>query len=178
MTSPLLAVTALSLFLASCGLFDDPPPPCPRVAIMDQAKKLILYRPGPGRDLTDVTYEIEMRDLAYECDYDYDFDDAGNSVTVNFNVLFIARRGPAAERDRVEVPYFSAVTTASRHVLAKELFTVVLEFSDNDVRTQVVEELAQTIPFPSDIDVSEYHSFVGLQLTPEQLKESKRDRGQ
>ena len=79
---------------------------------MDQAKKVTLYRPGPGRDLTDVTFEIEMRDLAYECNYD--FDDAGDSVRVNFNILFLARRGPAAENGRVEVPYFSAVTNASR----------------------------------------------------------------
>lgn len=170
----LLAVSALSLFLASCGLFGDPPPPCPQVAIMDQAKKVTLYRPGPGRDLTDVTFEIEMRDLAYECNYD--FDDAGDSVRVNFNILFLARRGPAAENGRVEVPYFSAVTNASRHILAKRLFTVVLEFEDNDVRSQVVEELTQRIPFPSGADASAYHGFVGLQLTPDQLEESKRSR--
>ncbi len=141
---------------------------------MDQAKKVTFYLPGPGRDLTDVTFEVEMRDLAYECNYD--FDDAGNSVRVNFNVLFIARRGPAAEDGRVEVPYFSAVTNASRHILTKRLFTVVLEFEDNDVRSQVVEELTQTIPFSAGVYVSEYHSFVGLQLTPEQLEESKRNR--
>ncbi len=34
---------------------------------MDQAKKVTFYLPGPGRDLTDVTFEVEMRDLAYEC---------------------------------------------------------------------------------------------------------------
>ena len=141
---------------------------------MDQAKKITLYRPGPGRDLTDVTYEVEMRDLAYECDYN--FDEAGDSVRVNFNVLFLARRGPAAESDRVEVPYFSAVTNPARHILAKEQFSVVLKFEGNDVRSQVVEELTQNIPFPAGTDASEYHSFVGLQLTPQQLQESKRSR--
>ncbi len=141
---------------------------------MDQAKKATIYRPGAGRDLTDVIFEVEMRDLAYECSYN--FDQQGDSVRVNYNILFLARRGPAAETDRVEIPYFSAVTDASRNILAKRLFTVVLEFEDNDVRSQIVEELTQIIPFPAGVDASEYHSFVGLQLTPEQLKESKRRR--
>jgi hypothetical protein len=172
--APLAAMTALSLLLASCGWFDDPPPPCPRVAIMDQAKKVTFYRPGPGRDLTDVTYEVEIRDLAYECSYDYD--DEGDSVAVDFNILFLARRGPAAESNQVAVRYFSAVANAARHILAKQLFTVVLEFPGNAVRTQSVEELAQIIPFPPGADASLYHSFVGLQLTPAQLKHMKRER--
>ena len=142
---------------------------------MGQAKKATFYRPGPGRDLTDVAYQVEMRDIAYECRYD--FDDEGDSVAIELNILIIAERGPAAEQDRVEVPYFAAVTNAARHILAKELFTVVLEFPGNAVRAQMVEELAQTIPFPPGADVSAYRSFVGLQLTPGQLEDLRREGG-
>jgi hypothetical protein len=169
-----LALAAVSLVLASCNLFGSAPPPCPQVAIMDQAKKVTFYRPGPGRDLTDVTFEVAIRDLAYECSYD--FDDDGNSVTVNYNVLFVARRGPAAAADQVEVPYFSAVTNAARQILAKEQFTATLQFSGNEVRTQSVQELTQTIPFSPGVNIWDYHSFIGLQLTLAQLEESKRER--
>lgn len=141
---------------------------------MDQAKKATFYRPGPGRDLTDVTYEVEIRDLAYECSYD--FDESGDSVKVNFNILFAARRGPAAENNQVAVPYFSAVTNAARHILAKKQFTATLTFLENNLRTQFVEELTQTIPFLVGADASEYLSFIGLQLTPAQLEELRRER--
>ncbi len=143
---------------------------------MDQAKKVTFYRPGPGRDLTDVAYEVEIGDIAFECSYD--FDAAGDSVAIALNILFIAQRGPAAEQDRVEVPYFAAVTSASRQILAKKLFTVVLEFEGNAVRAQVVEELAQSIPFPAGADGSAYKSFIGLQLTPGQLEDLRRERGE
>ena len=97
-----LALVALALPLASCGLFVDLPPPCPQVSIMDQAKQVTLYRPGLGRDLTDVAYQVDIRDLAYECDYD--FNEIGNRVTVGLNILFVAERGPAAEQGRINIP--------------------------------------------------------------------------
>lgn len=173
--APLSALIALSLTLSACGLFSDPPPSCPQVSIMDQAKKVTFYRPGPGRDLTDVAFDIHIGDIAYECDYD--FDDDGNSVTVGVNVLFVAQRGPAAEQNRIEVPYFLAVTNANRHILAKKLFTLVIEFEGNTVRAQTIEELTQTTPFPVGANGSAYRTFIGLQLTPKQLEDLRRERG-
>ena len=165
----------LGLPLVSCGLFADLPPPCPLVSIMDRAKQVTLYRPGPGRDLTDVTYQVEIRDLAYGCDYE--FDDIGNRVTVDFNILFVANRGPAAEHDRIEIPYFVAVADPSKNILNKKQFFVTLEFEGNVVRTQNIEELLQIIPYPRDDDGSEYKSFVGIQLTPAQLEDIRRANG-
>jgi len=142
---------------------------------MDQAKKVTFYRPGPGRDLTDVAFDVQIGDIAFDCSYD--FDDAGNSVTVGLNVLFVAQRGPAAEQNRIEVPYFVAVTNPNRHILAKKLFTLEMVFEGNAVRAQAVEELAQTIPFPVGANGSAYKSFIGLQLTPAQLNDLRRERG-
>ena len=107
----------------------------------------------------------------------YDFDDDGNSVTVGVNVLFVAQRGPAAEQNRIEVPYFLAVTNANRHILAKKLFTLVMEFEGNTVRAQTIEELTQTTPFPVGANGSAYRTFIGLQLTPKQLEDLRRERG-
>ncbi len=142
---------------------------------MDQAKQVTLYRPGPGRDLTDVTYQVEIRDLAYECDYD--FDDIGNRVTVGFNILFVAKRGPAAEQDQIEIPYFVAVADPDKNVLTKKQFFVTLEFEGNAVRAQKVEELVQIIPYPRDDDGSDYKSFIGVQLTSGQLEDIRRASG-
>ncbi|MDA0229019.1 MAG: hypothetical protein O3B21_02410 [Proteobacteria bacterium] len=143
---------------------------------MDQAKKATFYRPGPGRDLTDVAFDVHIGDIAYECSYD--FDDDGNSVAVSVNVLFVAQRGPAAEQNQIEVPYFVAVTNPYRHILAKKLFTLEMEFEGNTVRAQAVEELSQTIPFPVGANGSAYRTFIGLQLTPTQLQDLKSERGE
>ena len=142
---------------------------------MNQAKKVTFYRPGPGRDLTDVAFDVRIGDIAFECSYD--FDDAGNSVAINLNILFVAQRGPAAVQDRIKVPYFAAVTNSARRILAKKQFTVELVFEGNAVRSQVVEELAQIIPFPAGSNGSAYKSFIGLQLTPRQLEDLRRELG-
>ena len=107
----------------------------------------------------------------------FDFDNAGNSVTVGVNVLFVAQRGPAAEQNRIEVPYFVAVTNSNRHILAKKLFTLEMVFEGNAVRAQTVEELAQTIPFPVGVNGAAYKTFIGLQLTTKQLEDLRRERG-
>jgi len=142
---------------------------------MDQAKQVTLYRPGPGRDLTDVTYQVKISDLAYGCDYD--FDDIGNRVTVGFNILFVAKRGPAAPNDQIEIPYFVAVVDPGKNILTKKQFFVILEFEGNTLRAQKVEELMQIIPYPKDDNGSDYKSFVGLQLTPGQLEDIRRASG-
>jgi len=172
---PLSALVALSLILSACGLFSDPPPFCPQVSIMSQAKKATFYHPGPGRDLTDVVFDVQIGDIAYECSYD--FDDVGNSVTVGVNVLFLAERGPAAEQNWMEVPYFVAVTNPNRNILAKKLFTLDMAFEGNGVRAQAVEELVQTIPFPVGVNGAAYKIFIGLQLTAKQLEDLRRERG-
>ena len=142
---------------------------------MDRAKKVTFYHSGPGRDLTDIAFDVQIGDIAYECSYD--FDDAGNSVTVGINVLFVAQRGLAAEQNRIEVPYFVAVTNPNRHILTKKLFTLEIVFEGNAVRAQTVEKLAQTIPFPVGGNGAAYKTFIGLQLTPKQLEDLRRERG-
>jgi hypothetical protein len=162
--------------LAGCGLFEDEPPPCPRVAILDQAKMLTLYQEGAGRDLTDVTFEAGLADVSNVCEYDFD-EDEGNQVTVQFILLVIATRGPAATTETVEVPYFVAIADPMRRVLAKRVFTAVLDFPDNNVRAQKVEEIEQIIPIAPQFAGPDYLVFVGLQFTREQLEELREKSG-
>lgn len=170
-----LALSGL-LTLGACGLFEDPPPPCPRIAILGQANKLTLYRDGPGRDLTDVTFEVEVRDVAWACEYDFD-DEEGDSVLMEYNVLISATKGPAADSNEVEVPYFVVIADPTQRITAKEIFNVKLEFEKNTVRAQAVEELRQTIPIAREFIGTDYDTFIGLQFTREQLQDQRRERG-
>ena len=83
--------------LAGCNAFDDPPP-CPRVSILKQTSLLTLYGEGPGRDDVDVAFELELRNLASDCDLNVD-DEAGGGVAVTFALPIYATRG-AGGRDR------------------------------------------------------------------------------
>jgi hypothetical protein len=161
------------MLLAGCGLFSDEPPPCPAITIVDQARALTLYRDGPGRDLSDVTFEVELVNVVARCTYDID-DDGSGVVDMEFILLVQATRGPAAEAESVSVPYFVAISDPRRRIVAKEVFTVTLPFGEADVRTQVSDEIEQRIPLRPGAIGPAYETFLGLQFTRSQLEEERR----
>ena len=162
--------------LADCSTFDDPPP-CPRVSILKQTSLLTLYGEGPGRDDVDVAFELELRDVASDCDLDVD-DEAGGGVAVTFALPINATRGPAAETDRLNVPFFVALADPGRQIVAKEIFTAEIAFDADGASAQTVEEIEQWIPLgPGEIGAG-YETLVGFQLTPEQLEDTRRSETQ
>lgn len=172
LVAALLSVAALAT-LGGCGiLFSEPVPPCPRVAILDQAQSTTIYRDGPGRDLTDVAYEVALLDVIGVCDYDIDDDES--TVTLEYSLMFQATRGPAASDDTVEVPYFVALAGPDKQILAKEVFTVGLRFPEFAVRVVTTEQIYQEIPLRSGRDASLHDTFVGFQLTRAQLEDMRR----
>src|SRR3546814_6814364 len=58
------------LGLAACRSKKPNLPSCPRVGILGDAQKATQYRPGPGRDLTDVTFQTELLDYNGECSFE------------------------------------------------------------------------------------------------------------
>ena len=163
---------ALLAAAAGCSLSDDPPP-CPQVSVLQQARVLTLYGDGPGRDLSDIAFEIELRRASGDCDYDVD-EEEGGGVAVEFALPIHATRGPAARTERVSVPYFVALTDASRQVVAKEVFTAELVFDGAGKRARIVEEIEQWIPLGPGEPGAAYETLVGIQYTPEQLEDSRR----
>ena len=158
--------------LAGCNPFDEPPP-CPRVSILQQASSLTLYRDGPGRDPSDVAFEVELGHADINCGYDFD-DDEGGGVAVAFAVPIGITRGPAAETDRLSVSYFVALTDPRRQIVAKEVFIAEIAFDGADQRVQAVEEIEQWIPLGPGESGTAYETLVGFQLTPAQLEHSRR----
>ena len=171
-----LLVAALLVSVAGCNAFDDPPP-CPRVSILKQTSLLTLYGEGPGRDDVDVAFKLALRDVASDCDLDVD-DEAGGGVEVTFALPIYATRGPAAETDRLSVPFFVALADPSRQIVAKEVFTAEIAFDADGASAQTVEEIEQWIPLgPGEIGAG-YETLVGFQLTPEQLEDTRRSETQ
>ncbi len=170
-----LLATALVVALTGCNPFADPPP-CPRVSILKEARLLTLYGDGPGREAPDVAFDLELRNVTSDCDYD--LDDSGGGVEVTFALPIRALRGPAAESDRVSVPFFVALTDPSRQIVTKEVFTAEIAFEADSTSARTVEEMEQWIPLgPGEIG-ARYETLVGFQLTAVQLEESQRPKTQ
>ncbi len=158
-------VTALFLVLAGCGLLGDGIQlPCPRSVVLAEAGKLVDFRPGPGRDLTDVRLEAAIAGVRSECEYDAD-----GFVDVDLDVAIELTRGPALEGGVARAEYFVVITDPADKVVAKRVFPLEVEFPGAILRARTVQELTQRIfylPLPS---AAAYRIFVGFQLTRDQL---------
>ena len=151
--------------LTGCGLLNgEPQPPCPRVLRLADAVQVTLFRPGPGRDLTDVRFEGEITGLAATCEYDSD-----GYVDVDLAIAMTLTRGPAAEGNVGRYEYFVAITGPDGAIAAKQVFPLEAEFPAAAHRVTVREEVSQRIFFRPQPDATGYRTFVGFQLTREQL---------
>ena len=143
---------------------------CPRVAIVADAAEVVEFRPGPGRDLTDVVSRGFMGELAGACEYDGD----EGTVTVEVQLPIVGERGPAATGGEAAFTYFVAVTDPASTILAKELFDTSVAFAEGQTRAGTVEELEQVIPLANPAQGVNYQILIGFQLTPEQLDFNRR----
>jgi hypothetical protein len=158
--------------LGACSLFEkSAPPPCPHVAMLDEAKSLSLYREGAGRDLTDVTFEGKLGSVQASCEVS---SDAGR-MTIESKVALVieATRGPAGQGDALTLPYFIAIVDPDKHILAKQNFEAKLAFTTSKIRTAGIEETEQTIPVSPRYFAGDYEILIGFQLSHEQLQDQR-----
>lgn len=159
------AALGMSLAGASCSLFDSTPQhPCPQVGVPRDAATLTRFRPGQGRDLTDVIFDARVQDVKLSCTYNSD------GADVDLLVVLRVDRGPASQERSATVPYFVAITDPQRHVLAKQVFTKTLAFPPNVSRVTDSDESEELIPLPKGKSAQRYGVVVGMQLTPDELK--------
>ncbi len=158
-------VTALFLVLAGCGLFaDDILLPCPRGVVIADAATLVEFRPGPGRDLTDVRLEAAISGVRSDCVYDED-----GFVDVDLDVAIDLTRGPALEGKAARAEYFVVITDPEEKVVAKRVFVLDVEFPGAALRARTIQELTQRIHYLPEPSAAAYRIFVGFQLTRDQL---------
>lgn len=162
-----LAVSALGLLVAGCGLFDkDIKYKCPAVFILDDAKDLTKFKPGPGRDITDILFEAEIVNFVGDCDYDEDAGDAEIELSVQIRV----ERGPVNKGRQVAFDYFVAIPKFQSQSEGKSVFNVTGEFEGNRTRMLYQDDLDMTIPVKVPRDGASLEIILGFQLTPEELK--------
>ncbi|WP_373086703.1 hypothetical protein [Sneathiella sp.] len=171
------ALLSAALLLSSCsgsvdtgGIFSmfgakEPLAPCPQVEVLPGAEAITIFREGKGRDLVDVRFEGLLTPVSGECQY---VDDDA-AVEVSLLLRIDATKGPAADSQSEEFPFFIAIAKKSGKIIAKRIFSSPIEIPEGRRRAAVQEEMEQRIPL-SGTTGGDYVIITGFQLTKEQME--------
>lgn len=166
----LAAVAIAAAGVAACGS-KTPSRPCPPVLIPREAGTLIKFRPGPGRDATDVLYEVRIADFVGTCGFA-----RNGAATVDIKVALDVRRGPAENTGRADFAYFAAIPRYFPAPAGKQTFPVTVAFTNTPGRLVAQEEIRLVLPLRPEDRTEDYEIFLGLQLTPEEIEFNKAHR--
>ncbi|MEX1034466.1 MAG: hypothetical protein WDZ54_00810 [Sneathiella sp.] len=140
--------------------------PCPRVEVLPGAETITIFREGEGRDLVDVRFEGIIVPVSGQCQYV----DDDTAVIVELILRIGATKGPAAESQAEEFPFFVAIAERSGKIIAKEIFYSPIEVEEGRRRATAQEELQQRIPLSGLKTGGDYVIIIGFQLTKEQME--------
>jgi hypothetical protein len=168
----LAGVLLCAIATAACGVFEEKksPPPCPPIFVLKDAGTLRVYKPGPGRDLTDVVMEGQLVDFRAVCEYSKDL----STADIALSIAFEATRGPANTDRKLAFEYFVAIPRFHPAPAGKKSFTVTGEFPENTSRLRTVDEVSLQIPFVAGEPLEDYAVYLGFQLTRDQLEDNQR----
>lgn len=165
----LLALGALAL--AACA--DTPPDvACPEVRVDSDTSRLVKFREGPGRDLTDVVYEARISGFAGDCGPS----ETPGMVNVRMKVAFAVSKGPAYGGGTNQFTYFVAVPAYYPAPSAKQVFPVSFSFPEGNVTTMFLRDEAVTVDVPVPAEGGAPPVYVGFQLTAEELEYNRRTK--
>lgn len=157
--------------LAACGTDAKDLPPCPRVSVLADAAKMTRFKPGDGRDLTDVVLRAEFLSYRGSCTYDAEKKVAKLSLQVGIGI----ERGPAAAGRQQTLSYFVAIPAFYPDPKGRSEMPVVIDFPEKSDRVRYTdEEIEVAIPVANLKDLPKYEVFLGLQLDHAALEYNRR----
>lgn len=184
-TSPRAAARFLALLLglavAGCGdslreinpFVDDViDVACPPLGALREAEKLTRFRPGEGRDLTDVVFDARISRVAGKCTVTQ----SKVLADVGAGIEIVAERGPALEGASAGIEYFVAIRNPEGKIVTRQAFDLELAFEDGARETRVVDYLTFQIPNATPAALRAYRVFIGLQMTEGEWAFSRRSR--
>lgn len=174
------AAAAALLALAGCGGDLNPfsrdivDVACPPMGSLKQADALTRFRPGDGRDLTDVLFQAEVGRVVGKCEVSQ----SKLVADVKAGVEILAERGPALEGETAPIEYFVAVQSPDGEIVAREGFVLDLSFEDGLRESRAVDFVTFKLPNATPEALRSYRIFVGLQMTETEWAFSQRARRQ
>jgi hypothetical protein len=170
----LLALALLTLVGLPVPALADPED-CPDIGLVPELTRLTKFRPGEGRTLDDVRYDVFVRSVS-----DPVCSEKDRKVRVGLRLEFATQRGRLERSNRVEFSYFVAIRhRVSGAILTKEVFPVAFDLPQGRDGVVIEEELEQvTIPIKKGEQGRYYAILIGLQLTEDELTYNRQRRGE
>lgn len=159
------AILALGLTLGACSTFKNEIPQygCPKVLILGDAGSLVRFKPGPGRDITDILFEARIANFVGGCEYTED------GVGITLRVQIAVERGAANRDKEIALEYFTAIPAFHPRPEGKSILPVRGTFEDNRSRLVYEDEVDLTIPLAKGSDGPDTEIVLGFQLSPAEL---------
>jgi hypothetical protein len=132
------------------------------VGVLSDAATVTKFRPGGGKDLTDVEYQAAIEKIGITCDVNKKEVEVKLTMTVNVYL------GPAATGTEANMDYFVAVMTGEI-VHRKNITNVNIKFPEPLRSTSFIQNADLTIPLRENTTPRIYEILAGFQLSPEQL---------
>lgn len=158
-----LAAVAAMVF-SGCSF--EPVPPCPGIRIDTATSSLTEFKPGDGRDITDIKYQAEIVSFEGTCKFDDD------GVEAVMDIDMIVAGGPAAQPGPIDLYYFVAIPRFFPDPVGKKVFTRSYRLPAGGARRERITEsnVRIFVPLEDRLTAAGYDIYLGFQLTDEQLK--------
>jgi hypothetical protein len=166
------AAIGLALAAGGCGVFgsSERNPPCPKVFIVGETAEVTRFRPGAGRDITDIEFEAEVAGYTGNCSY------TDKKLTVELDVALQLARGPANAARAVDLEYFVAVPKLYPSQAGKRVFPVSVAFEPNQSRTRFIDPLVLEFPLAQKAEGPAHEIYIGFQLRREEIEFNRNRR--
>ena len=137
--------------------------PCPFAKVLYDAARYEEFKDNQEAS-ANVAYTGEFEAISADCDYK-----GVEPIKVKLAMQFAFGRGPQATSPHKTYTYWVAVTHRNREVLAKEYFTVPVNFPNGQDRVGMIEHLGGiTIPRANNtVSGENFEILVGFDVTPE-----------
>ena len=149
-------------------------PACPMVRLLEDADKMTVYRPGTGRDITDIVYEAKLLGFFGDCEYVGE-DGVFHEVVVSLRAKFKLARGPADSTRIAELKYFVAIPEFFPAPEGKRQFVRRVRFPIGRNNITINDDFVEIrIPLTKDRKGPESRVYIGFDLTQDQLNQNRR----
>ena len=167
-----------ALITVGCATANAPVVRCPVTRVLEDPAQLTRFKPGAGRDITDIDFDVAFAENtgAGTCEIDED------KIDVELKVLIVANRGTANTSRRGSFDFFITVVDQDDNVLVQngsafwEKFEGQVDFPGNQTRVTYTDEFVTTIPLKSGLSARDLRIFIGLELSPEELEYNRSRR--
>ena len=140
--------------------------PCPVIGSVYDAARYVKFVDGDGELYSDIEFTGEITDVRIFCRY---VDD--NPLDAEIEIDFAFGKGPRADGDSHNYPYFVAVTRRNGKLLARESYATQGDFGGKTLSSRTERVNRITIPrADSSISGVNFEILVGFDLTAEQLE--------